>query len=290
MMRSLIVGMGFGNAVYFPVLTSLGHEVITVDPIQPATFTSVEEAIDKYEFFTTVNITTPNYTHEELARQLAPHCKFMFVEKPGVVNRNAWLKLITDFPDTNISMTKNNQYREEIDYYKNLARQSKHITVKWSNNDRIPNPGSWFTNKDLAYGGVSRDLMPHLLSYYTLFGSYESGVCTNRLSKQSWNLDDLQSTDYGSINPDGIFNVDTYCQLEYQTTTTKWTLIADWKSASGFDEVYIDFDGKRFELGLCPEQAYKRMIQTALSMSGKIWYWEDQLAQDLFIQKEIELE
>ena len=35
MMRSLIVGMGFGNAVYFPVLTSLGHEVITVDPQQP---------------------------------------------------------------------------------------------------------------------------------------------------------------------------------------------------------------------------------------------------------------
>lgn len=289
-MRSLIVGMSFGNAVYFPVLTNLGNEVITVDPIQPATFTTIEEAIERYKFFTTVNIATPNFTHENLARQLAPYCKFLFVEKPGVINEKAWLKLVTDFPETNIVMTKNNQFRKEIDFYKNLARNSKHITIKWSNNDRIPNPGSWFTNKDLAYGGVSRDLMPHLLSYYTLLNSYEYGTLTKRISKQLWNLEDLTSTNYGSINPDGTFNVDTYYELEYESSNSKWTLIADWKSASGFDEIYIDFDGKRFELGLCPEDAYRTMILTSLAMSGKIWYWEDQLAQDLFIHKEIELE
>jgi predicted dehydrogenase len=288
--RSLIIGLGFGNTVYFPILKSLGHEVITVDPIKPALFSTIEEAIDKYKFFTTVNIATPNYTHEALARQLAPHCKFIFVEKPGFINKQSWHKLVIDFPDTNILMTKNNQYRKEIDYYRHLAKQSKNITVKWSNNNRIPNPGTWFTNKKLAYGGVSRDLMPHLLSYYTLFDSYESGICSKRSNKQVWNLDDLKSTEYGIVDTNGVFDVDTYYELEYQTANTKWTLIADWKSNKGFDEIYIDFDGKRFELGLCPEEAYKRMIQTVLLMNDKIWYWEDQLAQDLFIHKEIEFE
>lgn len=289
-MRSLIVGMGFGNAVYNPVLQNLEQEIITVDPNVPATFQTVEEAIDYYKFFTTVNICSPNYLHEELARKLAPHCKFLFVEKPGVKNKNSWLKLVTDFPDTNIVMTKNNQYRDEIDFYRSLVRQSKHITIKWSNNDRIPNPGSWFTNRELAFGGVSRDLMPHLLSYFTLFGSYSTATKTKQICRQDWTLEDLKSTDYGKINKEGIFDVDTYCELEYETANTKWTFIADWRSAYGVDEIYIDFDGKRFELGLCPEKAYKRMIETALAMSGKIWYWEDQLAQDLFIHQEIEIE
>lgn len=287
-MRSLIVGMGFGNAVYKPILAELGHEIVTVDPVRPADFLSVEEAIDKHRFFSIAHITTPNYTHEPLARLCAPYSRFVFVEKPGVKDRNSWLNLIKDHP--NIVMTKNNQYRDEIDYFRNLARQSKHITIKWSNNNRIPNPGSWFTDRKLSFGGVSRDLMPHLLSYYTLFGSYERGKRTKRIFRQDWKLEDLKSTDYGNINHNGIFDVDTYFELEYETAKTKWTLIADWRSDFGIDEIYIDFDGKRFELGLCPEKAYRRMIETAIDNRDRIWYWEDQLAQDLFIHQEIEIE
>jgi predicted dehydrogenase len=282
--------MGFGQAVYQPVLTSLGHQVITVDPHRPADFVSVEQALDRYKFFDTVNITTPNYTHEALARQLAPHCKILFVEKPGVVNRAAWHKLVFDHPNTNIMMTKNNQYREQVPLFRELFKRAETVTVKWSNRDRIPNPGSWFTNRKLAYGGVSRDLMPHLLSWYTLLGVFEQGLLLNYRAEQRWQLSDLTHTDYGSILADGVFDVDTYCELEYESVKTRWRLIADWRSSGANDEVYIEFDGVRHDLGLCPEIAYKNMIQTAIDNSTNLAFWEDQLAQDLFIHQEIEIE
>lgn len=288
-MRSLIVGMGFGQAVYHPVLTNLGHQVITVDPVRPADFKSVDAAIDRYGFFDTVNITTPNYTHEALARQIAPYCKTLFVEKPGVANRAAWHKLVFDHPNTNIMMTKNNQYRQEVPLYRELFKRAKTVTVKWSNRDRVPNPGSWFTNKQLAYGGVSRDLMPHLLSWYTLLGVFEQGLLLNYRSEQRCQLSDLTNTDYGTVNSAGVFDVDTYCELEYESLRTRWHLIADWRSGHA-DQVYIDFDGEKYELGLCPEDAYQRMILTALDNSNNLEFWENQLAQDLFIHQEIEIE
>ena len=70
---SLIVGMGFGQAVYQPVLKNLGMQVITVDPVKSADFKTVEDAIAAHGHFLTVNICTPNFTHEDIARQVAPH-------------------------------------------------------------------------------------------------------------------------------------------------------------------------------------------------------------------------
>ena len=53
-MKSLIIGMGFGNAVYRPVLEQMGSMVVTVDPVKPADFKSVEEAIAEHKHFDTV--------------------------------------------------------------------------------------------------------------------------------------------------------------------------------------------------------------------------------------------
>ena len=61
-------------------------------------------------------------------------------------------------------MTKNNQYRENITEMAEAADPKKGVTrINWINDNRVPS-GSWFTNKELAFGGVSRDLMPNLLS------------------------------------------------------------------------------------------------------------------------------
>ena len=165
-MRSLIVGMGFGNAVYRPVLESLGHKVVTVDTDKTADFKTIQDAVDKFKFFDTVNICTPNFTHEVLTKEIARHARLVFVEKPGVIDAKCWQCLVEDFPNTRIVMVKNNQFRKEISYYQTLAEKSKNIRVVWNNHNRVPNPGSWFTTKSLAFGGVSRDLMPHAMSYY----------------------------------------------------------------------------------------------------------------------------
>lgn len=287
-MRSLIIGMGFGNAVYRPVLESLGHTVITVDPYREADFVSLQDAIDKHKFFDTVNICTPNYTHEQIAREIAPYARLVFVEKPGVIDSKCWQCLVEDFPNTKIVMVKNNQYRQEIDVYQSLAEKSRNIRVTWSSNNRIPNPGSWFTTKELSFGGVSRDLMPHALSYYTKLSDWKSGRLVSATTSQRYKLSEIKSTDYGVVNAAGVYDVDDYCEFVFKTGSHTWTLITDWKSNSGIDEVSIDFEGKRFELGLCPEQAYEKMITTAFKNLNNNAFWEEQYRQDIFIHQLIE--
>ena len=287
-MRSLIVGMGFGSAVYAPVLKSLKHEVITLDPVRPANFTSIEDLLEVYEHFDTVNITTPNYTHEPIARQLADYSDIIFVEKPGVINSSNWSKLIEDFPDTRFMMVKNNQYRVSISQFRTLSRSAEKVTICWENNNRIPNPGSWFTTKELAFGGVSRDLMPHLLSYYTILTDYQVGTVTHSLSKQRYNLSDLTNTDYGTIDKEGIFDVDDMCEIRFNNKNTEYHLTADWKSNNGLDLVYIDFDGVRYDLGLCPEIAYKEMINQTIKNKNNDEFWQNQYEQDMWIHRQIE--
>ncbi len=173
--KALIVGTGFGN-LYKSIYEGMGWQVTTIDIADPnADYNKPEDAIGSGtghsgNYWDTCHITTPNWTHLELAYTFAGHCDIMFVEKPGVFNQQQWSKLVGDHPDTRIMMTKNNQYRDNINEMAECANPKHGVTrIRWINNNRVPKPGSWFTNKNLAFGGVSRDLMPHLLSLYQMF-------------------------------------------------------------------------------------------------------------------------
>lgn len=290
MPKALIIGMGFGQAVYKPVLVELGYQVITVDPIQPADFLTAAAAIAAHRHFDTVNICTPNYTHEPLARTVAAHADIVFVEKPGVKDHHAWQQLVADYPDTRFIMVKNNQYRD-LTQFKLLADQSHTVKVVWNNRNRIPNPGSWFTTKDKAFGGVSRDLIPHMLSYYTALTDYEKGSIISATAQQLHSLDSVDDTDYGTVNKNGVYDVDDFCELEFKINSTTWRLTANWKDNNA-DEVYISFDmqnsAAKYALGLCPESAYKKMIETAVANLNNSEFWREQLAQDIWIHQQIE--
>lgn len=291
MKKALIIGMGFGRAVYKPVLEELGYQVITVDPIQPADFLTVEAAIDAHKHFNTVNICTPNFTHEPLARTIAPYADIVFVEKPGVKDHYAWQQMVIDNPTCRFMMVKNNQFRDTIDQFKTLADQSNTVRVVWNNKNRIPNPGSWFTTKDLAFGGVSRDLIPHMFSYYTALTDYTKGNKLYATAVQRHSLDTVNDTDYGTVNKNGTYDVDDFCEFEFKNGNTTWVLTANWKDDKA-DDVYISFDMKnsaaKFVLGLCPESAYKAMIENAVNNLNNNDFWQEQLAQDIWIHKQIE--
>ena len=291
MKKALIIGMGFGRAVYKPVLEELGYQVITVDPIQPADFLTVDDAVVAHKHFDTVNICTPNFTHEMLARAISPYADIVFVEKPGVKDHYAWRQMVIDNPTTRFLMVKNNQYRDTIEQFKILADQSHTVRVVWNNKNRIPNPGSWFTTKDKAFGGVSRDLIPHMLSYYVALTNYNKGNKLYATAVQRHSLESVNDTDYGTVNKNGTYDVDDFCEFEYKNGNTTWVLTANWKDNKA-DDVYISFDMKnsaaKFVLGLCPEEAYKAMIENAVTNLNNNDFWSEQLAQDLWIHKQIE--
>lgn len=284
-MQALIVGMGFGKIVYGSIYDKLGWDVTYVDAVNPdADYTEIPQ--DKT--FDTAHICTPNYTHFDLANAAAKVSKIVFVEKPGVKNVDQWDKLCSYNPTTKFMMTKNNQHRwsdEEIVELQKQAQNAESIKIYWINSDRVPRPGSWFTNKKLAYGGVSRDLMPHLLSIYqVLFKDWKSNSMRTHASlNQLWTLEDMTRTDYGDVDLNGTYDVDDFCLLRYQHVE----LCANWRSGNG-DDFAVYFDDNRLELGpLCPESAYETMILCALDNLNNETFWKKQKEMDQWIHRHV---
>jgi len=291
MKTSLIVGMGIGN-LYAKVLSDLGHGVITVDsdPKKNADFETVDMAIISCRMFDTVHICTPNFTHFELAAKLAPYSKIVFIEKPGVATSATWIKLITEFPQTRFMMVKNNMWRSNIADLKALASKAKTVNIRWIRKNCIPSPGSWFTTRKLAFGGVSRDLMPHLLSLYiALNPKWRTESVNGKGAQMMWALENIDSTEYGVINPNGIYDVDDKCHIDFGN---KWGCQADWRSMTTDDSsiqfIMQDNSVERFELGWCPEDAYQSMIKEAVERVDDYQFWLEQFDIDTWIHERIE--
>jgi hypothetical protein len=72
----------------------------------------------------------------------------------------------------------------------------------------------------------------------------------------------------------------------------KWRCAANWRSMDEEDSsiVFVMPDNtiERFELGWCPEEAYKEMVETAVKNLNNNEFWNSQLEQDLWIHKQIE--
>lgn len=290
--KALVIGLGMGTQ-YALWLTELGYSVYTVDidPNKNASYISVELALDDHPQFDIVYIGTPNWTHEPIALQVAKHTRLLLVEKPGVKDADTWQRLVNACPRTRIMMVKNNQFRPEMDLFRQLAADSKKIYVTWNNRNRIPFPGSWFTTKEKAFGGVSRDLIPHMLSYYCALADYRTGEKRYAQARQHYRLEEIDSTDYGTVNKQGTYDVDDFCEIEFKCGNTTWYLSANWKN-NVQDDSSISFktitDTHRFNLGLCPGEAYKAMITQAMSNIENQDFWQEQLNQDLWIHQQIE--
>ncbi len=290
-MRSLIVGMGIGQ-LYKTVLTQLGHEVVTVDSdiSKGADFPNIRPAILSYSWFDTIHICTPNFTHRQLAEEVAPYGKIIFIEKPGFKNSAEWQDVVKKRPFTRFMMVKNNMWRNNIPQLQEQATKAKHVNIEWTRRNCIPSPGSWFTTRDLAFGGVSRDLMPHLLSLYiALNPKWREEKINGSASLQNWLLEDIESTEYGKVNPAGTHDVDDQCNINFGN---KWRCIANWRSMT-YEKSAIEFtmqdnSVETFELGWCPEEAYTNMIKDAIENANNNSYWNSQYEQDFWIHERIE--
>ena len=289
--RSLIVGMGIGN-LYKDVLTKLGHKIVTVDRdiSKGADFDSVDKALLVHGLFDTVHICTPNFTHFEIAARVAPHSKIVFIEKPGVATSDTWTKLVTEFKQTRFIMVKNNMWRSNMAELVALANKAKTVKINWIRKNCIPGPGSWFTTKKLAFGGVSRDLMPHLLSLYVAMNpNWKRENISGQTAIQCWELKDINSTDYGVVDPTGTYDVDDMCVINFGN---KWHCAANWRSIDKEDSsiafVMPDNAIEQFDLGWCPEEAYHNMIVDAMDNMDNSEFWLKQYAIDTWIHEKIE--
>lgn len=266
-MKALLAGYGgIGANVYYPELKKLGYDVDVLDTVaKDVAYSNIDQIKIPYDLAV---ICTPNFTHEGIAKKLAQQgAKRIFVEKPGVKRTYSWDNLQSAFPKTQFHLVKNNLYRN--DYGQILVSQTDSplvgVDITWFNKNRIPNPGSWFTDKELAFGGISRDLMPHLYCFaYKIFGDVLFDTEFIQHSYQRWNLQNITSSDYGKVNPDGIYNVDDYATAYTEINRVSLRLNASWKE--GYDKqsitmFYKDGSTYEWEFGLCPAEAYGVMLQ-----------------------------
>ena len=298
MLNCLVIGMGFGQ-LYKKVLSEYGHTVVTVDPCVKADFDDLEKALES-NHFDTVNICTPNYTHGDIAKTVAKYePDVVFIEKPGLKTSTEWSSLVTNFPNTRWSMVKNNQFRDIVINDKNLLKHlltnAIRVEFNWCNTDRVPNPGSWFTTNSLAWGGVSRDLMPHLLSWFTNLTKTHFGNAdlSYKRTKQNWQLSDVTNTNYGTVKKDGVYDVDDEAVLHYTWANKSIKLTANWRTLKPSElNIVFTFDNGeviKYEFGLCPESAYLTMVNHTYCLKDIERYWNYNLIEDLWIHDQIQL-
>lgn len=289
-MKTLVIGLGMGQ-LYVSTLTQLGHQVITMDPdlSKQATFSNLDTALYAHPKLDAVFICTPNYTHDTIAQKIAANTKIVFVEKPGVLNSKRWQTLQLTYPQTKFIMIKNNMWRTWEDEFVIRIEAAEVIHINWINRDRVPSPGSWFTNKKLAFGGVSRDLMPHLLSIFISMNphNYKEFQKEYSAKKQNWQLGQLTSTEYGAVDPNGVYDVDDYNQITLSNGKKRFTLCANWRSMDKDDRAIHCYQRdqlvRSFELGLCPESVYATMIQDVFNNINNEEFWNLHKEYDVWI-------
>lgn len=98
--------------------------------------------------------------------------------------------------------------------------------------------------------------------------------------ERRWNLEDLNDSDYGIVNPTGTYDVDDFAYIDFGD----FQLQTNWRSLDKND-IAVHTQTKSFELGLCPETAYHNMITTALWEKQNDKYWQQQMDMDLWIHQ-----
>ena len=185
---------------------------------------------------------------------------------------------------------ENNLYRDSYGCFDNLEniQDPVSIKIKWFNKNRVPNPGYWSTNRKTAWGGVALDLFPHLYCHMVrLFGSMEDFERANHLMMQKWSLEDLQGSDYGAVSEDGVYNVCDFATENWLVQgKTLLEVSASWKE--GYDNQSIEvqtIDSTfKWDFGLCPNDAYGKMIVAAETED-----YDKHKAMDTWIHKNLEV-
>lgn len=301
----LVLGLGIGS-VYVDELSKT-HDVDTLDnnPELDTTYNELSdlEVIDRKKMYDIAIVCLPNFLHEPAIEALRDLADIILVEKPGLPSLPEWQRMRTEceVEGTRLVMAKNNMYRKGLGEFFDLVDvmidhgSVKKVCISWVNNARIPNPGSWFTDKDKAWGGVGRDLMPHLLNelYMTMYTDPADEPCDWIKSAKLTQRYDIDSAsklcgdpEYANGDATGVYNVDDRAVIVAEDDGVEYHLTADWAHDYGVEDVGISVELTEgymlYRLGLCPNECYGDMVNTMLAFVDDQTFWEEQAEIDDF--------
>jgi len=125
-------------------------------------------------------ISTPNSTHYTLSEKALLAGKHVLCEKPIAFSSAEVDNLIRILKKTNTIFLPAfvNRFRNDVQCVKdildkNLIGEIISINAQWIRRAGVPRPGSWFTQKDKAGGGVLMDLGPHIIDIILMYIKFE---------------------------------------------------------------------------------------------------------------------
>ncbi len=178
-----LVGLGWVTQnVWYPVISANENfdivSVFDVDKFTAHKFVSEYHNLipsDSVEHIVTLKpdivlIAVPNKFHIEYAELFLHHNISVLIEKPVCLTLEEFSRLKTAAEKSKaiVFPSEASKLREDVSCLTShlLTDQCGAIqtmNLEWVRSAGIPNPGSWFTNKELAGGGVGYDLGWHML-------------------------------------------------------------------------------------------------------------------------------
>ncbi len=293
-----ILGAGWiSNKAHIPALKKIKN--VTVDAICDTNSLKAEETalqhsipnvyIDINAFLNSdidaVIIATPNNTHYQLSKLSLEHDKHVLCEKPITIHTSEieYLNQISAKRKKIFMPAFVNRFRTDIQHVKSIVKNGeigkiKEIKAGWMRKNGVPRPGSWFTNKDYAGGGVLIDLGSHIidiclmfleneqpLKYSVDFSNDKSGI---KNSNAKWfeekNTESLPINIETSMNAKIIYTNDIKMQVELS-----------WMSPINNDYTYFHVKGTKASI----------YINTLFGFSTNRMYEKDEFLIDNYNKK-----
>ncbi|MEE6132895.1 Gfo/Idh/MocA family oxidoreductase [Bacillus sp. 1780r2a1] len=215
-------------------------------------YQNYEEMI-KLEKLDFVSVCTPNSLHADIAVYALEHGVHVHCEKPLAINGAEAQRIVhaKNRAKKKVMVGLNNRFTNEAVYLKKFI-DAGHLgeiykaRAGWIRRSGIPGRGTWFTNKQVAGGGVMIDLGVHYLDLALfLMGmpnpSYVSGAIHHHFNQTTTrNRNGYQG------NPKGIFNVEDsasgFIGLERGATIH---FDFSWASNIEEDQTFIELAGSK---------------------------------------------
>ena len=103
---------------------------------------------------------------------------------------------------------------------------------------------------------------------------------------QQWALSDMLGSDYGTVDPNGTYDVCDFAQETWHLNDTIINIQAGWKSGIDNQSIIVHTKDSSYQwnFGLCPAYAYGEMI-----MQGMLEDYDYHIEMDTWIHKQLEV-
>jgi predicted dehydrogenase len=215
-----------------------------------AVYTDYKEMI-KREKLDLVSVVTPNFLHGEITEYALRHGVHVHCEKPMSMNSEEARRIIAtqQASGKKTMIGLNNRFTNEAVFLKQWIDAGKLGTIYsakagWIRRSGIPGRGTWFTNKDLAGGGVLIDLGTHYLDLALyLMGLPEPSYIVGATHQNFTETTARNRNGYKGIEG-GVFNVEDaatgFLSLRNGATVT---FDFSWASNIEQDRFYVELLG-----------------------------------------------